>query len=138
MGQDEISHDDGVGGVSVTLLRLSTSFLFLSASTSFLFLCFSFSLGFKLLNLTRHFPIGRLHFGTDGLPLGDPALDLVPKYLRVTLGVVKFGEAVFEGDSFNFYISNQVLGDSLGLGLLSFLGTKFVDKIIFVSDYLLA
>lgn len=116
---------------SRSLLRRPTGCLFLGEATSFLF-------GFKPLDLKRDFSIGGLDHGTNGQPLGDPDIDLVPEYLSVTLGVVEFGKTVFEGGSLSFYIGNQVLGDSLSFGLLGFLGAKFVDKVVFVSDYLLS
>ena len=123
---------------SRSLLRRQTGGLFLGEATSFLFGRYALSLGFKPLDLKRDFPVGGLDFGTNGQPLGDPFLDLVPEHLRVTLRVVEFGEAVLQTGSFSFYRGNQILGDSLSFGLFGFLGAKFVDKVVFVSDYLLA
>jgi hypothetical protein len=148
MGESETPRDAGLIGARVvicafigpgiSLLRGQTGCLFLGEATSFLFGRYALSLGLKPLDLKRDFAVGGLDFGTNGQPLSDPFLDLVPEHLRVTLRVVEFGEAVLQTDSFSFYRSNQILGDSLSFGLLGFLGAKFVDKVVFVSDYLLA
>ena len=135
MGEHEISRDARVIGAIIVICAFVGPGVVSGSLLRGFALSFSFS--FKSLNLTRDFPVGSLDFGTNGSPLGDPFLDLVPQYLRVTLRVVELGEADFQIGSFSFYRGNQVLGHSLSLGLLGFLGAKFIDKVVFVSDHLL-